>query len=131
MDTLREANCKEELPEEKTAKEKLQETLHSLTQYQENLSFEDIIFLHMERNPKEFHAAELSRIIRRLDLELYCKIGHLMRAVDVSQEYATYLKLYLEGKIYNSEDVAKEALPLQISNAQEIIDVCRKEWDRG
>lgn len=131
MDTLKEVNCKEELPEEKTAKEKLQETLNSLTQYQDNLSFVDILLIHIERYPKDFHAAELSRIIKSLDLELYCKIGHLMRAVDVSQEYATYLKLYLEGKIYNSEDVAKEALPLQISNAQEIIDVCRKEWDRG
>lgn len=118
----------EPLPREKTAKEKLQETLDSLNEYQEALSFIDIIQIHIDRNPEDFAAHEVWTVIRCLMYTLLVKVKRLEYISDIAEERAKYLKHYLEGKMYTSEEVAREALPLQIGNVQDILDECEKRF---
>lgn len=113
---------------EQTPLEKLKETIESLNEYQQDLSFVDILLLHIKCYPKDFHACEMSRIIRELEFELYCKIGRLMGIADFAYERATWLKTYLEGKMFTSEEAAREHLPMQVTNANDIIEKCKERW---
>ena len=52
----------------------------------------------------------------------------------VASERAYYLKTYLEGKMYTTRESAEKHLPVQIKNADAIIDTCKNmysigEWD--
>lgn len=65
--------------------------------------------------------------------ELHKQIGHCLdhkidkldRVRFVANERATYLKTYLEGKMWKDEESAKKNLQPQIENAQAIIDACK------
>ena len=124
MDTLNNTPSVE--PKEKTPVEKLKETIDGLNQYQQNLSFFDILQIHMYRYPGDFHASEMARIIRGMELELLIKINRLMGIAEVAEERATWLKAYLEGRMFTSEEAAREHLPMQVKNAEAILDKCKE-----
>ena len=42
-------------------------------------------------------------------------------AVKTSRECATYIKCYLEGNMYASEEIARECVGMQIENAERIL----------
>jgi hypothetical protein len=43
-------------------------------------------------------------------------------AVRVAHERVTYLKCYLEGKMYENEEAARECVDIQIENAKAILE---------
>lgn len=52
------------------------------------------------------------------------KIDELVSLKYVAEERAGYIKKYLEGKMWPTEELAREYLQPQIDNAQAIIDAC-------
>lgn len=52
------------------------------------------------------------------------KVEQLSHANYVATERATYIKTYLEGKMWKDEESAKANIQPQIENAQAIIDAC-------
>lgn len=54
------------------------------------------------------------------------KIDNFDRAKSIAIERATYLKTYLEGKMWKDEESAKKNVQPQIENAQAIIDACKR-----
>ena len=55
------------------------------------------------------------------------KIEECRRLQFVARERAGYIKYYLEGKMWPTEELAKEYLQPQIDNCQAIIDACNKK----
>ena len=53
------------------------------------------------------------------------KINRLEEARFTANERATYIKKYLEGKMWKDEEIAKMYVQQQIENVQAIIDVCK------
>lgn len=90
---------------------------------------EDILFSYMRKYINDFSASRLINLVNGLNTEfIYERLRDLEHATCVSKEYAFYLKTYLEGNMYTSPEAAKEHLPIQIKNAQKIMDACyRKE----
>lgn len=82
----------------------------------------DILKMYIEKFP----ASRLSNMINDLQNTLDYKINSLELANSVAKERATYLKAYLEGDMYTTKEAAIEHIPVQIKNAQEIIDFCNQ-----
>jgi hypothetical protein len=85
-------------------------------------SFEDMVEGFMACNHKEFSAWRINNLIEMLHKLLKEEIDKNEMVVRVAHERATYLKCYLEGKMYESEEVARECVGLQIENAKAILD---------
>jgi hypothetical protein len=60
--------------------------------------------------------------MERLNKNEIDKIAEIERGVKVAHERATYLKCYLEGNMYESEEVARQCVGLQIENAKAILE---------
>jgi len=73
---------------------------------------------------KDVSAKQLSNLIHDLNCHLSHKIEDLEQMRFVARERATYLKSYLNGDMWLTEEAARENLQPQIDNAQAIIDVC-------
>ena len=73
----------------------------------------------------EFSARRINDLIKDLTFRLKHKIEHLERAQCVAGEKASYIKTYLDGKMWKDEESAKANLQPQIDNAQDIIDACK------
>lgn len=68
---------------------------------------------------------EIYNSIKSLNRSLENKIQKLDEARFTASERATYIKKYLEGKMWQDEETAKFYLQPQIDNAQDIIDACK------
>ena len=103
-------------------KEKLQKRLEWTDQ---NASFEEIIMNFIDANPEDFPAYRITYLMKEL-LEYFAipKVKTLENIKAISRERALYLKTYLEGDMYTTKEAAIEAIPIQIKNAQRIMDVC-------
>ena len=53
------------------------------------------------------------------------RVDKLETARFVANERAGYIKKYLEGKMWPTEELARQYLQPQIDNAQDIIDACK------
>ena len=88
----------------------------------------DIIKMYVE----SFPASKLSNFINDLQNTLDYKICSLEHANYIAKERAIYLRTYLEGNMYTTKEAAIQHIPVQIKNAQRIIDVCngkeRFDW---
>ena len=102
-----------------TDKQKLLELLKYFT---DSVTFEDIVMIYMARYSEDFSAARICNFIERLNRSELDKIAELERVNRIAHERATYLKCYLEGKMYESEEVARECVGLQIENAKAILE---------
>ena len=100
-----------------TNKEKLLRYVESCSDYSSDL---DIIKVYVGALP----ATSLSYFISDLQNMLYYKVNKLEFVSRVAKERALYLKTYLEGDMYTTKEAAIEAIPIQIKNAQKIMDVC-------
>jgi hypothetical protein len=67
----------------------------------------------------------LSRMLKELHGYLDYRIDKLETARFVANERAGYIKKYLEGKMWPTEELARQYLQPQIDNAQDIIDACK------
>lgn len=101
-----------------TDREKLQFILDSYS-YQ---SIEDICQCFLNIFGNDLSIRTVSELHKQINNCLERKIDGLDRAKSIAIERATYLKIYLEGKMWKDEESAKKNVQPQIENAQAIID---------
>lgn len=89
--------------------------------------FEDIIMYFMNVYCKEFSLSRIYCFIDDLRREfLDGKIAAADACKNLAYERATYIKSYLEGKMFNTEEEARKHIDAQIGHAQTIIDISKK-----
>lgn len=103
-----------------TDKQKLLDWIN--TYCNDTMTIEEMVNSYIGWHEKEFSAHRLNGFIRMLNDHLVCSINDMERATRIAHERATYLKCYLEGKMYESEEVARECVDLQIENAKAILE---------
>lgn len=86
------------------------------------MSLEDIINEYIIVHWQDFSARRLSDFLMKLNERMTSTIDRSEAAVRIAHERATYLKCYLEGKMYENEDVAKRCVDIQIENAKAILE---------
>lgn len=106
-----------------TDKQKLMDWLYHCS---DSATFEGIIHSYMQVYSRDFSASRICNFIERLNRSEIDKIAEMERGIDVAHERATYLKCYLEGKMYESEEVAKQCVDLQIENAKAILESTKR-----
>lgn len=99
-----------------TDKEKLEGMLPYSTD-----CFEEIVAQYLRLFINDFTPSRLHNFIKMIDIFLSTKINTYEMAVDNSFEKASYLKSYLEGKMWKDEESAKANIGSQIKNAESII----------
>ena len=102
-----------------TEKQKLIEWINRC---EDTATIEDIINTYLMVHEKDFPATRLNELRRIIDYRLMDVVHDLERGVRIAHERATYLKCYLEGNMYASEEVARECVGLQIENAKAILE---------
>lgn len=105
-----------------TDREKL---LHLLDVYQMD-SIGAILNCFLDVYGKDIPVRTISRMSKEFNAYLDYRINNLEDARFVANERAGYIKRYLEGKMWPSEELAKQYLQPQIENAQAIIDACNE-----
>jgi hypothetical protein len=89
--------------------------------------FEDFVCAYLNIYYDDFSVDRLFDLVERLNsIFMKGKIRQLDNVKSVAYERATYLKRYLDGKMYNDEQTAKANVEVQRNNAQFIIDVCKR-----
>ena len=106
-----------------TEKQKL---LHTLELFEDDISIESILYYYFREVHKNFPAHRMNGLIQGLGNILGDKILDYERVCRISNERATYLKSYLEGKMYKDEESAKANVDKQVCHAQMIIDAVNK-----
>lgn len=96
------------------------EKLESMLPYAVD-SLEDIVAQYLRFYITDFTPSRLRRFIKMLDIFLDTKIKSYEMAVDNSIEKASYIKSYLEGKMWKDEESAKANIGPQIANAESMI----------
>ena len=88
---------------------------------------EDIIVGFILENQSQIEASSLLNLITNLNGILNKKVDQLETVKWVCWERGTYLRDYLEGKTWATEEDAKKNLQPQIDNARMIVDVCKRK----
>ena len=103
------------------------EKILNILNYSNINTFEDLIFTYLTNYSEDFSVSRLHNLILSLQRNyLTDKISRQDLAVDVSKERATYLKIFLEGKMYTTKEAAIKSVPKQIENAETIIEMCKR-----
>ena len=102
-----------------------QRLLNVLSRFGDDVSVESVIYTFMREADKDYSDLRLNRFIIGLTEILYDKQLDCERVARVSLERATYLKNYLDGKLYKDEETARKCVDIQKANAQAIIDICK------
>ena len=105
-----------------TDKEKLLKLLQSCKAN----SIEAILTYFFDAYGDDITAIRMYHLIDELQNYLGRKILNLERVRYVANERATYLKSYLSGDMWLTEEAAKANIQPQIDNAQAILDACRE-----
>lgn len=106
-----------------TDKEKLQRLLEHI---EDHANIEEILIHYLYDYNDEFSATRIKDLVDSINQRfLYPKIDELTHTKSVAKERATYIKTYLEGKMWKDEESARKNLQPQINNAQAIIDICK------
>ena len=84
-------------------------------------NLEEIVAQYLRLYIVDFTPSRLHNFIKMLDIFLSTKIKTYEMSVDNSLEKASYLKSYLEGKMWKDEESAKANVDSQIKNAESII----------
>ena len=85
---------------------------------------EDILQVYLNSFYGDISVLQLNQMMRDVNDILSQKVRGLNRAKYIAKERATYLKAYLSGELWLTEEAAKENVQPQIDNAQAIIDAC-------
>jgi hypothetical protein len=102
-----------------TDKEKLEGLLPYSTD-----RLEDIVAQYLRLFIADFTPSRLRSFIKMLEIFLDTKISVYEMAVNNSFEKASYLKTYLEGKMWKDEESAKANVSSQVKNAESILYLC-------
>ena len=89
-------------------------------------SMDEILNCYFLTYYKDYSARQLHRFVTDLNKFLEWRVDDLDKARFVAHERATYLKKYLSGDMWQTEEIAKTYLQPQIDNAQAIIDACKR-----
>lgn len=89
-------------------------------------SIEDILDYFFSSFENDISAIRMHNLINKLNYHLGRKIKKLEHARYVANERAHYLKFYLNGDMWTTEEAARENIQPQIDNAQAIIDACKR-----
>lgn len=93
-------------------------------------SIEEILFYYLSVHFEEFSASRIHNLILSLNEDfLDEKIRQLENIKYVSAERALYLKTFLEGSMDTSKEETIKNIPVQIKNAQAIINACKNQED--
>ena len=90
-------------------------------------SMGEILNLYFLTYYEDYSAKQLHGFITDLNRCLGYKVKELDEARFVAHERATYLKKYLSGDMWLTEEAARANLQPQIDNAQAIIDACKSK----
>lgn len=90
-----------------------------------NASLETVLNLFFEDYGDTVSASRVNWMISNLNDCLDYKINKLEHAQYVAYERASYIKTYLNGDMWATEEAARANLQPQIDNAQAIIDACK------
>lgn len=99
-----------------------QKLLEWLKYCNDAMSIENIINDYIVVHWQDFSARRLSDFLMKINERMTSAIDRSEAVVRIAHERATYLKCYLEGKMYASEEVARECVGLQIENAKTILE---------
>lgn len=72
----------------------------------------------------DYSATQINNLVNDLNCILKYKLNDLEKARHVAYERAIYLKSYLNGDMWSTEEDAKKNIQPQIDNAQAIIEIC-------
>ena len=92
-------------------------------------SIEDILKRYLYMCYDDVSASQLSEMMADINNALREKVRDLNRTKSIANERARYLKAYLSGKLWLTEEAAKENVQPQIDNAQAIIDACNNKYE--
>ena len=106
-----------------TDKQKLMDWLYHCS---DTATFEDIVHSYMQVYGRDFSASRICNFMDRLNRSEIDKIAEIERAARIAHERATYIKCYLEGNMYASEEIARECVDIQIENAKAILERTEK-----
>lgn len=104
-----------------TDKERIQFVLDNCS----SQSIEGIFQCFLDNFKDDLPIRTINELHKQIGYCLERKINKLDHARFIANERATYLKMYLEGKMWKDEENAKKNLQPQIKNAQAIIDACK------
>ena len=90
-----------------------------------NASIETALNLFFEDYGHTVSASRVNWMISNLNNCLDYKINKLEHVQYVACERANYIKTYLNGDMWATEEAARANLQPQIDNAQAIIDACK------
>lgn len=90
-------------------------------------NFEGLIFGYMMQNEYDFPASRINKMIGKLNNDfLASKIDNNEAAISIAAEKASYIKCYLEGKMFATRKAAEKNVSMQINNAKAIIEAYNK-----
>lgn len=87
-------------------------------------SIEDILKRYLYVCYDDISALQLGEMLADVNNTLREKVRELNRMKLVANERARYLKMYLSGDMWLTEEAAKANIQPQIDNAQAILDAC-------
>ena len=85
-------------------------------------SIEDILQVYLYSFYGDISVLQLNQMMRDVNDVIGQKVRGLNRAKYIAKERAMYLKSYLSGEMWLTEEAAKANVQPQIDNAQAIID---------
>lgn len=103
-----------------TDKERMQHILDTC----DSASIEGIFYHYLLTYVDELPITTIKELHNQTNNVLEAKIEDMNRANYIAYERATYLKSYLDGSMWRTEEDAFRNLPRQIDNAQAIINAC-------
>ena len=86
---------------------------------------EDILKQYLYAYYDNISSLQLSEMMADINNTLREKVIEFNKIKCVSEERAFYLKTYLSGEMWLTEEAAKANIQPQINNAQAIIDACK------
>ena len=104
-----------------TDRERLQYILKTYDQLE---SLQAIVGCYLEVFHKDMSAAQIYNLVTDINDYLGNKVRKFSQVQFVARERAAYLRCYLSGDMWLTEEAAKANIQPQIDNAQAIIDVC-------
>lgn len=94
-------------------------------------SLESILRYYFHVYYKNISIVDLTRINRLLSEFSICKAKDLETIKFIANERAGWIKSYLEGNMWKTEEDARKNVKPQINNAQAIINACNGDIDKN
>lgn len=113
---------------ENTESIRLQLVSYLLKQKSEDLS--ELLPEFIKENRDKFSVWTLFELMNNINARcLGPALKQQCLGMDLAHERAVYVKNYLDGKLYTTEEAAREALPIQQSNMNKILELTRRGFD--